>query len=367
MSSRTRFQIEDKISDHELDLSCEGIVDIPVREMSSFPRATNVDLSNNHIRILPVDFASSLTHITQLDISKNLLQKLPENFGLLTNLRHLDLYSNQIERLPLSMSKLRKLRWLDLKDNPLVPSLKKIVGECWDAEQCYTCSKNVVAFMGQIEAQVGRGGGAVEEVAETSYPKPMLQKNKKGKAPSNGVMSNGNTNNKAKQNNKFPELSSDEEVDTDIMSSSRDDEPVNTKKKRKRNMNKKVTPVFSSDTEPISYESPTGHGMDNVFWLIRSIVWLLLFSALFFLLCSLCISNEGFKGAVKSVSSVDRLNVILSEQHSWIQTELLKTNRLNTAKEFGNDALVLFTNYFYTLVDSVANSVGALTGGAIGK
>ncbi|KAH3839570.1 hypothetical protein DPMN_113002 [Dreissena polymorpha] len=43
----------------------------------------------------------------------------------------------------MSLHQLKSLKWLDLKDNPLVPELRKVAGDCLDEAQCKKCATDV--------------------------------------------------------------------------------------------------------------------------------------------------------------------------------------------------------------------------------
>lgn len=154
MSSKTKINLKDKVSDGEIDLSVSEIKDVPVKEIAAFKKIFSLDLSNNIIVTLPKQFAPLLVHITKLDLSKNQLCELPENFGELIKLKHLDLYRNQLQHLPLSFGKLTALKWLDLKDNPLLPAIRETAGVCGDSKECQQCAKDIVAFYSKMAASV---------------------------------------------------------------------------------------------------------------------------------------------------------------------------------------------------------------------
>uniref|UniRef100_A0A1A8D4L4 Leucine-rich repeat-containing protein 59 n=1 Tax=Nothobranchius kadleci TaxID=1051664 RepID=A0A1A8D4L4_NOTKA len=155
MSKNKVLNLRDKISGNEVDLSLSNLSEVPVKELSSFPKATAVDMSCNNIISLPPEFCS-LTHLVKLDLSKNQLTRLPDDLGNLVNLQHLDLYNNKLTVLPVSFSQLRNLKWLDLKDNPLEPGLAKAAGDCLDEKQCKLCAIKVLQHMRAIQEDVDR-------------------------------------------------------------------------------------------------------------------------------------------------------------------------------------------------------------------
>lgn len=149
------LNLRDKISGNEVDLSLSNLTEVPVRELSLFPKATVVDLSCNNIICLPPEFCN-LTHLVKVDLSKNQLTCLPDDLGNLVNLQHLDLYNNKLTVLPFSFSQLRSLKWLDLKDNPLEASLAKAAGDCLDEKQCKQCASKVLQHMRALQDEVDR-------------------------------------------------------------------------------------------------------------------------------------------------------------------------------------------------------------------
>ncbi|XP_007571003.1 leucine-rich repeat-containing protein 59 isoform X1 [Poecilia formosa] len=155
MSKPKVLNLKDKISGNEADLSLCNLSEVPVRELSLFPKATVVDLSCNNIISLPPEFCS-LIHLVKLDLSKNQLTCLPDDLGNLVNLQHLDLYNNKLMVLPVSFSQLRSLKWLDLKDNPLEPGLAKAAGDCLDEKQCKQCASKVLQHMRAIQEDYDR-------------------------------------------------------------------------------------------------------------------------------------------------------------------------------------------------------------------
>ncbi|KAI0226942.1 hypothetical protein LSAT2_022644 [Lamellibrachia satsuma] len=147
--------LKDKLEGNELDLSLSNLSVVPVKELATIPRATNLDLSCNQLSIIPEDFCK-LMHLVSIDLSKNQLKELPSNFGALRKLQRLDLFSNNLTSLPLSLCYMKQLTWLDLKDNPLLEPLKSIAGDCIDDVQCKQCAKKVVTFMKNVESEQQR-------------------------------------------------------------------------------------------------------------------------------------------------------------------------------------------------------------------
>lgn len=142
--------VKDKLKDDTLDLSLCDLEEVPVREIASLRKATNVNLSTNLLVSLPVTFVT-LKQIVKLDLSRNMLVELPENFGEMTQLKHLDLYANKISRLPLSLSELKNLRWLDLKENPLTEAVASVAGPCSNMRECQACARNVVTYLSNVK------------------------------------------------------------------------------------------------------------------------------------------------------------------------------------------------------------------------
>ncbi|XP_020385311.1 leucine-rich repeat-containing protein 59 [Rhincodon typus] len=147
--------LRERLDGHELDLSLNGLSEVPVRELAALPKATVLDLSCNCLVTLPPEFCS-LTHLIKLDLSKNQLQELPSDFGRLINLQHLDLYNNKLTNLPVSFAQLKNLKWLDLKGNPLDPLLEKVAGDCLDEKQCKQSAANVLRYMKTIQSEQDR-------------------------------------------------------------------------------------------------------------------------------------------------------------------------------------------------------------------
>ncbi|KAF4106434.1 leucine-rich repeat-containing protein 59 isoform X1 [Onychostoma macrolepis] len=144
--------IKDKIDGNELDLSLSNLTEVPVKELTAFPKATVLDLSCNNLTTLTPEFCS-LTHLIKIDLSKNQLVCLPEEIGQLSNLQHLDLYNNKLKMLPVGFSQLKSLKWLDLKDNPLEPTLAKAAGDCLDEKQCKQCASRVLQHMKVLQEE----------------------------------------------------------------------------------------------------------------------------------------------------------------------------------------------------------------------
>ncbi|XP_014474281.1 PREDICTED: leucine-rich repeat-containing protein 59 [Dinoponera quadriceps] len=142
--------IKDKLKDNSLDLSLCELKEVPVREIASVRKATDVNLSTNLLVSLPTTFVT-LRQIVKLDLSRNMLTELPENFGEMTQLKYLDLYANQISRLPLSLSELKNLRWLDLKENPLTEAVASVAGPCSNLSECQACARNVVNYLSTVK------------------------------------------------------------------------------------------------------------------------------------------------------------------------------------------------------------------------
>ncbi|KAG5308190.1 LRC59 protein, partial [Acromyrmex insinuator] len=162
--------VKDKLKEDTLDLSLCDLEEVPVREIASLRKATNVNLSTNLLVSLPATFVT-LKQIVKLDLSRNMLIELPENFGEMTQLKHLDLYANkvnyflltsfdkivynlynlQISRLPLSLSELKNLRWLDLKENPLTEAVASVAGPCSNMRECQACARNIVTYLSNVK------------------------------------------------------------------------------------------------------------------------------------------------------------------------------------------------------------------------
>ncbi|RLU26824.1 hypothetical protein DMN91_000621 [Ooceraea biroi] len=101
--------VKDKLKDDCLDLSLCDLEEVPVREIASLRKATNVNLSTN------------------------LLVSLP------------------ISRLPLSLSELKNLRWLDLKENPLTEAVASVAGPCSNMRECQACARNIVTYLSNVK------------------------------------------------------------------------------------------------------------------------------------------------------------------------------------------------------------------------
>ncbi|KYN36567.1 Leucine-rich repeat-containing protein 59 [Trachymyrmex septentrionalis] len=142
--------VKDKLREDTLDLSLCDLEEVPVREIASVRKATNVNLSTNLLVLLPATFVT-LKQIVKLDLSRNMLVELPENFGEMSQLKHLDLYANKISRLPLSLSELKNLRWLDLKENPLTEAVASVAGPCSNMRECQACARNIVTYLSNVK------------------------------------------------------------------------------------------------------------------------------------------------------------------------------------------------------------------------
>ena len=148
----SKEELKRRLDEHELDLSLCSIVKVPVKQISSLPKVTVLDLSCNKISELPDAFCS-LKNLMQIDLSKNCLTSLPAHFGDLQSLKRLDLYNNNLVSLPLSFGELRGLKWLDLKDNPVQNDLPEIVGDCLEAKDCENCARRMLTFMREMRAE----------------------------------------------------------------------------------------------------------------------------------------------------------------------------------------------------------------------
>lgn len=148
-----KANFRNKLDGNALDLSLMSLEEVPVKEISAIPKATNIDLSCNHLTTIPPAFCN-LKQIVKLDLSRNSIDSLPSNFGELIKLQYLDLYNNKLKMLPISFSQLKALKWLDLKDNPLSPQLKAVAGDCLDAKQCQACAKKVVQLMENVQNEL---------------------------------------------------------------------------------------------------------------------------------------------------------------------------------------------------------------------
>lgn len=109
---------------------------------------------------------------------------MPENFGDLVRLKYLDLFQNKLQYLPLSFYKLKDLKWLDLNNNPLVPSVAEVAGQCSDSKQCQDCAKRVVSFFSKLQQQVQteleeRNRQRLKQLELNNQKKQEEKKNKK--------------------------------------------------------------------------------------------------------------------------------------------------------------------------------------------
>ncbi|KAL0117160.1 hypothetical protein PUN28_010181 [Cardiocondyla obscurior] len=186
--------VRDKLKDDTLDLSLCDLEEVPVREIASLRKATNVNLSTNLLVSLPVTFVT-LKQIVKLDLSRNMLVELPENFGEMTQLKHLDLYANKISRLPLSLSELKNLRWLDLKENPLTEAVASVAGPCSNMRECQACARNIVSYLSNVKLHIEEeklrrlnnvASDADKEVTGTKRENKRKRKKNTEKEKSNG-------------------------------------------------------------------------------------------------------------------------------------------------------------------------------------
>lgn len=186
--------VKDKLKDDTLDLSLCELKEVPVREIASLRKVTNLNLSTNLLTSLPTTFVN-LKQIVKLDLSRNMLDELPENFGEMTKLKHLDLYANKISRLPLSLSELKNLRWLDLKENPLTPAVASVAGPCSNMQECQACARNIVTYLSNVKLDIEkerlRRLNNVADEAEKEVPVKKENKKKKKKNAEKGDKTNG--------------------------------------------------------------------------------------------------------------------------------------------------------------------------------
>ncbi|XP_029671206.1 leucine-rich repeat-containing protein 59 [Formica exsecta] len=213
--------VKDKLKDDTLDLSLCELEEVPVREIASLRKATNVNLSTNILISLPTTFVT-LKQIVKLDLSRNMLVELPENFGEMTQLKHLDLYANKISRLPLSLSELKNLRWLDLKENPLTEAVASVAGPCSNVRECQVCARNIVTYLSTVKLvieeerlrRLNNTGETEKEMVNTKKEsKKKKKKNAEKESKSNENKTDSQTQNKSFQDNsdnvKLTELLSD--------------------------------------------------------------------------------------------------------------------------------------------------------------
>lgn len=198
--------VKDKLKDDTLDLSLCELEEVPVREIASLRKATNVNLSTNLLVSLPSTFVT-LTQIVKLDLSRNMLVELPENFGEMTKLKYLDLYANKISRLPLSLGELKNLRWLDLKENPLTEAVASVAGPCSNIRECQACARNIVAYLSAaktlIEEKKLRKLNNTDETEKEMTSTKKESKKKKKKNAEKESKSNGNKSDSQSQNKNF--------------------------------------------------------------------------------------------------------------------------------------------------------------------
>lgn len=144
--------LKSKLEGNKLDLSLSSLTTVPVKELSTLPRATCLDLSCNLLTVIERDFCI-LTHLVELDLSKNQITELPESFGDLQKLQHLDLYQNKLTTLPLTFCRLNALKWLDIRDNQFKDGgLLAAGGNCLSDAECRNCAKQVVVYMKRVQS-----------------------------------------------------------------------------------------------------------------------------------------------------------------------------------------------------------------------
>ncbi|XP_072743771.1 uncharacterized protein [Anoplolepis gracilipes] len=211
--------VKDKLKENSLDLSLCELEEVPVREIVSLRKVTNLNLSTNLLVSLPTTFVT-LKQIIKLDLSRNMLVELPENFGEMIQLKYLDLYANKISRLPLSLSELKNLRWLDLKENPLTEAVASVAGPCSNIHECQACARNIVTYLSTVklvieEERLRRLNNTGETEKEMTSTKKENKKKKKKNAEKESKLNENKTDlqNKSFKNNsdnvKLTELLSD--------------------------------------------------------------------------------------------------------------------------------------------------------------
>ncbi|XP_012228078.1 leucine-rich repeat-containing protein 59 [Linepithema humile] len=210
--------VKDKLKDDTLDLSLCELKEVPVREIASLRKVTNLNLSTNLLTSLPTTFIN-LKQIVKLDLSRNMLDELPENFGEITKLKHLDLYANKISRLPLSLSELKNLRWLDLKENPLTPAVASVAGPCSNVQECQACARNIVTYLSNVKLDIDkerlrRLNNVTDETEKEVTTTKKESKKKRKKNAEKGDKTNGKkidsqTENKDHDDARLTELQSD--------------------------------------------------------------------------------------------------------------------------------------------------------------
>ncbi|GAB1861257.1 Leucine-rich repeat protein soc-2 homolog [Camponotus japonicus] len=241
--------VKDKLKDDTLDLSLYELEEVPVREIASLTKATNVNLSLNLLVSLPTTFVT-LRQIVKLDLSRNMLIELPENFGEMTQLKYLDLYANKISRLPLSLSELKNLRWLDLKENPLTEAVASVAGSCSNMSECQACARNIVTYLSTIKLYV-----------EEERLRRLKDLNKR-------VRKKLQENKKKKKKNVEKEYKSDE----DKINSQTEDNSF-----QDNNDDVKLTELLSDNMSTHeSHKSWTGTGLRR--FLVRAILWFFIIS-----------------------------------------------------------------------------------------
>lgn len=206
--------VKDKLKDDSLDLSLCDLEEVPVREIASVRKATNVNLSTNLLVSLPTTFVT-LKQIVKLDLSRNMLVGLPENFGEMTQLRHLDLYANKISRLPLSLSELKNLKWLDLKENPLTEAVASVAGPCSNMRECQACARNIVTYLSNVKLVIEDNLHRLNNASDKTEKVTTKSKKKKKK---NTEKENKTSENKTQAPNKDSQNNEDDVKSTESSS-----------------------------------------------------------------------------------------------------------------------------------------------------
>ncbi|CAD5228203.1 unnamed protein product [Bursaphelenchus xylophilus] len=111
----------------ELDLSDNGLTDLPDKVYRSFPKSLRVlNLSKNSLKTLP-ESLDHLTEIIKLDVSHNEIKKIGETFYKWTKLRDLRLDHNQISFIPKTLVERKRFEVITVYENNIMPRGSGIV------------------------------------------------------------------------------------------------------------------------------------------------------------------------------------------------------------------------------------------------